>query len=99
MPYSRERELVEFTSSRKTGHQVERWGCHPTVKNSEPELFLSDGTAGTQMEKSLRKRRPSDRSNWIQLKGRLHVLTLLLMLWYTYKWVYHDCLPRGPTKS
>jgi hypothetical protein len=35
MPYSGERELVEYTSSRKIGHQVEGWGCHPTVKNSD----------------------------------------------------------------
>ena len=61
MPNSGERELVESTSSRKTGHQVEGWGCHPTVKNSDPELFLSERTAGTKMEKSLRKRRSSDR--------------------------------------
>jgi uncharacterized protein with gpF-like domain len=32
MPNSGERELVEFTSSRKTGHQVEGWGCRATVK-------------------------------------------------------------------
>jgi hypothetical protein len=38
---SGERELVESTSSKKTGHQVEGWGCHPTVKNSDPELSLS----------------------------------------------------------
>ena len=61
MPYSGERELVESTSSRKTGHQVEGWGCHPTVKNSDPELFLSKRTAGTKMEKRLRERRSSDR--------------------------------------
>ena len=61
IPYSDERELVESTSSRKTGHQVEGWVCHPTVKNSEPELFLSERTAGTKMEKSLRGRRSSDR--------------------------------------
>jgi hypothetical protein len=35
-------------------------GCYPTVKNSDPELFLSERTAGTKMEKSLRKRRSSD---------------------------------------
>jgi hypothetical protein len=40
MHYSGEKELVEHTSSRKTGHQVEGWGCHLTVKNSDPELFL-----------------------------------------------------------
>jgi hypothetical protein len=58
MPYNGERKLVESTSSRKTGHQVEGWGCHPMVKNSE--LFLSERTTGTKMEKSLWKRRFSD---------------------------------------
>jgi hypothetical protein len=28
---------VDFTSSRMTGNQVEGWGCHHTVKNSDPE--------------------------------------------------------------
>jgi hypothetical protein len=54
MPNSGERELIKSTSSRKSGHQVEGWGCHPTVKNSHPELFLSRRTAGTKMEKRLR---------------------------------------------
>ena len=57
MPYSGERELVESISSRKTGHQVEGWGCYPTVKNSDSELFLSKRTTGTKMEKGLRERR------------------------------------------
>jgi hypothetical protein len=48
-------------SSKKTGHQVEGWSCHPTVKNFDPELFLSARTAGTRMEKRLRERRSSDR--------------------------------------
>ena len=38
----------------------EGWGCYPTVKISDPELFLSGRTVGTKMEKSLRKRRSSD---------------------------------------
>jgi hypothetical protein len=59
MPNSEERELIEPTSSRKTGHQVEGWGCHLTVKDSNPELFLSKRTAGTEMEKRLRERRSS----------------------------------------
>ena len=41
MSNSRERELVQSISSRKMGHQVEGWGCHPTVKSSDQELFLS----------------------------------------------------------
>jgi hypothetical protein len=32
MPYIRKWELVESTSSRKTGHQLKGWCCHPTVK-------------------------------------------------------------------
>ena len=39
--------------------QVEGWGCYPTVKIPVPELFLSERTAGTKMEKSLRS---SDRT-------------------------------------
>jgi hypothetical protein len=64
MPYSGDKELVEFTSRRKTGHQVEGCICHPTVKNSDPEFFLSKGTAGTNKEKSLRERRSSD---WLKM--------------------------------
>ena len=52
MSNSGERELVESTSSRKTGHQVKGWGCHLTVKNSDPELFLSQRTAGTNKEET-----------------------------------------------
>ena len=61
MPYSGEGGLVESAFSRKTVRQVEGWGCHTTVKNSDPELLLSKRTAGTNMEKSLRRRRSSDR--------------------------------------
>ena len=58
MSNSGERKLVVSTSSREAGHQVEGWGCHPTVKNSGPELFLSERTARTKMEKKLSKRGP-----------------------------------------
>ena len=60
MHYSGERELVESTSSTKTGHQVERWGCNPIVKNSDSKLFLSERTVGTKMETRLGERRSSD---------------------------------------
>jgi hypothetical protein len=87
MPYRGERELVVSTSSRKTGHQVKRWGCHLTVKNSDLELFLYERTTGTKMKKRLRERRSTDwpKLGSIQLKGRLQTLTLLLMLWCTYR--------------
>ena len=70
MPYSRERELVESTSRRTIGHQVERWGCHPIVKNSDPELFLSKITGETKMENSLRERKSSDKSNLESISKR-----------------------------
>jgi hypothetical protein len=60
--YSGEGELVEPTFSGGTRHQVEGWSCHPTIKSSVPELFLSEGTAGAKMEKSMRERRSSNRS-------------------------------------
>jgi hypothetical protein len=50
MPNSGDKELVESTSSRKTGHQVEGWCCYPTVKNSDPELFLSKRTVSKKRD-------------------------------------------------
>jgi hypothetical protein len=61
MPNSGEWELVASTSSRKLSS--EGWGCNPTVKNSDSELFLSKRTAGTKMEKSIWERRSSDQPN------------------------------------
>jgi hypothetical protein len=44
---SGEREVIESTSSRKTGHPVEGCYCYPTgKKNSDPELFLPQKTSG-----------------------------------------------------
>ena len=70
MPNIREGELVEFTSSRKIGHQVEGWGSHATVKNSDPELFLPKRTAGTKMEKRLNKERPVTGPTWDPSQGK-----------------------------
>jgi hypothetical protein len=60
MLYSGERKIEEPTPSRKTASS-EGLGCHPTVKTSDSDLFLSERTSGTKMEKILRKRRSSDR--------------------------------------
>ena len=60
MSNSEEREVVESTSNINTGHQLEEWGCYPTVK-TDSELFLSNRTAGTKMEKRMRERLSSDR--------------------------------------
>jgi len=34
---------------------VEGWGCHPIVKDSDPELFLSKRNAGKKTEETERK--------------------------------------------
>jgi hypothetical protein len=65
MPYSEERECVKPPLVKKKYRASgEGWGCHPTVKNCDPELFLSERTAGTRLEKRVRKRRPSNRSKF-----------------------------------
>jgi hypothetical protein len=51
-------ELVESTSNRKD--QVIWWCCHPIVKNSDRELFMSERTTETKMEKRLKERWFSD---------------------------------------
>jgi hypothetical protein len=42
----------------------EGWGSHPSVKISDPELFLSERTAGTKMEKSLKEKMSVTGPNW-----------------------------------
>ena len=56
MPNSGERELVGSTIRRKTEYHGEGWGCRPTVRNSDPELLLSERTAETKMEKILKEK-------------------------------------------
>ena len=56
MPYSKERELIEPTFSRKTGHQVRDGVAIP-----QSQLFLCERITGMEMERSLRKRRSSYR--------------------------------------
>jgi len=52
---------VHFQWRDRISHQVEGWDYHPTAKSSDSEFFLSGGTEGTKMEKSMRERRSSDR--------------------------------------
>ena len=62
MPYSGERELVESSSSGGTGHQVERLSYHPTAKSSNQNCSCLKELQGKNMEKSLKKRRSSDKT-------------------------------------
>jgi hypothetical protein len=61
---------VQSTSSKKTGLQVKEWVCHPTVKNSDPELFLSKKTTRASLEKSFGKSYASD--EWAEKKIRVN---------------------------
>jgi hypothetical protein len=78
MPYNGERKLGDSTSSKKTGYQVKGWGCHATVKISDSELCISERTAWTKMDKSLRKRRPNDRPTLKSVFLRLTNMLILL---------------------
>ena len=85
MPDSRERDLIEPTSSRKTGNQMsERGPSHS--HDSDPQLFLPEKITGMEIERSLRKRRPSKQTQReIQFKGICEGLTLLMRLRSTHK--------------
>jgi hypothetical protein len=63
MPDSSERELIELTSSRKTVHHVKDEIAIPQshLCFCLKELFLFERITGMEMERSLKKRRPSDR--------------------------------------
>jgi hypothetical protein len=50
------------------------------VKNSDPELFLSEKTAGRKNGEE-----PEEKEIGIQIRDRLQGLTLLLILWYAHK--------------
>jgi hypothetical protein len=98
MPNSGGRELVESTSSRKTGHQVEGWGFHPTVKNPYPELFLCKRRAETKMEKKLKDRWSSEEPNLGFISrgvSKPDTITDAIVCLQTGPW--HGYLLRGPT--
>ena len=60
MPDRMEREHMEPTSSRKTGHQM-RQARASHSHNSDPYMFLSERITKIEMERKLRKRRSSNR--------------------------------------
>ena len=48
---------------------MERWGFDPTVKSSDPELFLSDETAGTKWRRAGDKGHLVTGPNWDPAHG------------------------------
>jgi hypothetical protein len=59
MPDSRERELIEPTSSRKTGNQMTKGVFHSLI--SDTKFFLTKRITGMEMKRSLRKRKSSNK--------------------------------------
>ena len=82
MSYSGERELVEPSFSKKTGHQVKDGVAIPQIKtltqNCSSLKEMQDKNEATE-EKKVQRQAQSR----IQLKGRPQSLTLLLRLWST----------------
>jgi hypothetical protein len=79
---------------------VEEWDSHPTVKNSDPELFLSERTIGTKIEKRLGGRRSVTGPNWDPAQGaapRPDTITEAMVC--SQKGVYHDYPLKDPTRS
>lgn len=60
IPNSEEKELIESTSSRKSGHQWRAGVAITPSKNSVSELSLSKRTVKKKLEKRLRKMSSSD---------------------------------------
>jgi hypothetical protein len=102
MSYSGVRELTMTTSSRKIRHQVEGWICHPTIKRSDPEMFLfwkhCRNKNGKETE---RKKGQLQAQIGIQLKGfqspRPDTITDVVFFLKTGAW--HGCPLRDPTSS
>ena len=84
MPYSRERELIESISSRKTGHQMRERG-HPTLTTLTHNCsYLKELQYGNGEGPEIKKVQQQAQRG-IQVKGKSQGLTLLLRLWSTHK--------------
>jgi hypothetical protein len=70
MPNSGERKFVESTSSRKTGPQVEGWGCYPTVKKTLTQnwSYLKE-LQGKKWKRHWRKGGPVTDQTWDPSQG------------------------------
>ena len=100
MPSGWEKGLGDLTPSRKTEHKVEGWACNPTVKNSDPEESLSERTAGTKVEKSLRKRMSSYRPKMGSIpREATRPDTITHAVLCSQKGSYQDCPLKAPTSS
>jgi len=62
-------KLVDSTSSRKTGHQVDEWGCQFIVKSSDPEFFYLKKLQGQKWRRDWGKGSPRTGPIWDPFQG------------------------------
>ena len=78
------------------GRQDINWRDTVSIAQSKTglELFLSERTAGRKVEKSLRKRRPSDTPKLgSSSRGSLKACTITDAMACFQTWAYYDCPP------
>jgi hypothetical protein len=85
MPDSREREHIESTSSRKTGHQMRDGVAIPQSQLWSITVPVWKNYRDGNGEKPEEKKVQWQTQSGIQLKGRSQGLTLLLRLWDAHK--------------
>jgi hypothetical protein len=97
VPDSGERELVEPTSSGKTGHL---WGCHPTVTPLTHNCFCLKELQGWKWRGAWGEEGPATSPKWDPVKGEVPGPdTITEVMECPQKGTYHDCPTRDPTSS
>ena len=92
--------LVESTCSRKTGQQLEGWGCHSTVKNSDQNCSCLKELQGQKWRRAWRKGGPGTGPNLDPTQGEApRPDTITDAMVYLQTGAYHDCPLKGPTSS
>ena len=70
LPYSREKELIEPTSSQEDKISSEGWGCHPTVTSLTHNCFIWKNYRNGNGEEPEEKKVQLQAQSGIQLKGK-----------------------------
>jgi hypothetical protein len=91
MPDSREWELIEPTSSRKTGHQV-RGGGHPTITSLTHNCFCLKQLQRWKWREAWEKEGPATGPKWVPAQGEVpRPDSITEAMECSQKVIYHDC--------